>query len=196
MNMDYTRERAFELLRKHNKDEGHIKHAIAVEATMRYFAERMGGDVEKWGMAGLLHDIDWEKMQSTPERHTLEGARWLAEDGWPDDIVRAVLAHGWGMCSDTKPESDMEKVLYTIDELTGLVITAALVRPSRSVQDLEVKSVKKKWKDKAFARGVDRDLIVKGAEMIPMPLDEVIEWVIQALRLVEPELGLGESAEA
>jgi predicted hydrolase (HD superfamily) len=100
------------------------------------------------------------------------------------------------MCSDTKPESDMEKVLYTIDELTGLVITAALVRPSRSVQDLEVKSVKKKWKDKAFARGVDRDLIVKGAEMIPMPLDEVIEWVIQALRLVEPELGLGESAGA
>lgn len=106
-----------------------------------------------------------------------------------------MLAHGWSICSDVKPESDMEKVLFTVDELTGLVITAALVRPSRSVRDLEVKSVKKKWKDKAFAKGVDRDLIVKGAEMIPMPLDTVIEWVIHALRRVEPEIGLG-SAES
>ncbi len=189
--MDYTRERALAFLREHNKDDGHIKHALAVEAAMRFFADKMSGDVEKWGIAGLLHDVDWEKTQDTPEKHTIEGARWLSEAGWPEDIVRAVLAHGWELCSDVRPESDMEKVLYTIDELTGLVVTAALVRPSRSVQDLEVKSVKKKWKDKAFARGVNRDLIVKGAEMIPMPLDTVIEWVILALRNIEPELGLG-----
>jgi len=194
--MNFTRENALDLLKKHNKDEGHIKHALAVEASMKFFAEKMGGDVEKWGMAGLLHDIDWEEMQETPERHTIEGARWLSEEGYPEDIVRAVLSHGWGICSDVQPENDMEKVLFTIDELTGLVMTAALVRPSRSVQDLEVKSVKKKWKDKAFAKGVDRELIVKGAEMIPMPLDTVIEWVILAMRRIEPELGLGSAAGA
>lgn len=194
--MNFTRENALDLLKKHNKDEGHIKHALAVEASMKFFAEKMGGDVEKWGMAGLLHDIDWEEMQETPERHTIEGARWLSEEGYPEDIVRAVLSHGWGICSDVQPENDMEKVLFTVDELTGLVMTAALVRPSRSVQDLEVKSVKKKWKDKAFAKGVDRELIVKGAEMIPMPLDTVIEWVILAMRRIEPELGLGSAARA
>lgn len=194
--MNFTRENALDLLKKHNKDESHIKHALAVESSMKFFAEKMGGDVEKWGMAGLLHDIDWEEMQETPERHTIEGARWLSEEGYPEDIVRAVLAHGWGICSDVKPENDMEKVLFTIDELTGLVMTAALVRPSRSVQDLEVKSVKKKWKDKAFAKGVDRELIVKGAEMIPMPLDTVIEWVILAMRRIEPDLGLGSAAGA
>lgn len=194
--MNFTRENALDLLKKHNKDEGHFKHALAVEASMKFFAEKMGGDVEKWGMAGLLHDIDWEEMQETPERHTIEGARWLSEEGYPEDIVRAVLSHGWGICSDVQPENDMEKVLFTIDELTGLVMTAALVRPSRSVQDLEVKSVKKKWKDKAFAKGVDRELIVKGAEMIPMPLDTVIEWVILAMRRIEPELGLGSAAGA
>lgn len=189
--MELSRDNALELLRKYNKDEGHIRHALAVEATMGFFAEKMGGDEELWKLAGLLHDIDWETTQENPERHTHEGAKWLADAGYPKDLSRAVLAHGWSICSEVKPESDMEKVLFTVDELTGLVITAALVRPSRSVRDLEVKSVKKKWKDKAFAKGVDRDLIVKGAEMIPMPLETVIEWVIQALRRVEPEIGLG-----
>jgi putative nucleotidyltransferase with HDIG domain len=189
--MELSRDNALELLRKYNKDEGHIRHALAVEATMGFFAEKMGGDEELWKLAGLLHDIDWETTQENPERHTHEGAKWLADAGYPEDLSRAVLAHGWSICSEVKPESDMEKVLFTVDELTGLVITAALVRPSRSVRDLEVKSVKKKWKDKAFAKGVDRDLIVKGAEMIPMPLETVIEWVIQALRRVEPEIGLG-----
>lgn len=192
--MDLSRDAALELLRKYNKDESHIKHALAVEATMGYFASRMGGDVDKWKLAGLLHDIDWEVTQDNPERHTHEGAKWLAEAGYPEEISRAVLAHGWSIVSDVKPESDMEKVLFTVDELTGLVITAALVRPSRSVMDLEVKSVKKKWKDKSFARGVDRDLIVKGAEMIPMALDQVIEWVIGALREVEEDIGLGAKA--
>ena len=192
--MNISRNNALELLGKYNKDDGHIKHALAVEATMGFFASRMGGDVEKWKLAGLLHDIDWEITQENPEKHTHEGAGWLADAGYPEEISRAVLAHGWSICSDVRPESDMEKVLFTVDELTGLVITAALVRPSRSVMDLEVKSVKKKWKDKAFARGVDRDLIVKGAEMIPMPLDTVIEWVILALREVEPAIGLGGGA--
>ena len=193
--MEISRESALEMLRKHNRDESHLKHAFAVEATMGFFAGKLGGDVEKWRLAGLLHDIDWETTQAAPEKHTHEGSRWLAEAGYPEDIVRAVLAHGWGIVSDAKPESDMEKVLFTVDELTGLVMTAALVRPSRSVQDLEVKSVKKKWKDKAFARGVDRDLIVKGAEMIPLPLDTVIEWVILAMRNVERDLGLGAQAD-
>lgn len=192
--MDISQNQALELLRKYNKEDSHIKHALAVEATMGFFASRMGGDVAQWKLAGLLHDIDWEITQENPEKHTHEGAGWLADAGYPEEISRAVLAHGWSICSDVRPESDMEKVLFTVDELTGLVITAALVRPSRSVMDLEVKSVKKKWKDKAFARGVDRDLIVKGAEMIPMPLDTVIEWVILALREVEAEIGLGSEA--
>ena len=192
--MHISRNQALELLRKYNKEDSHIKHALAVEATMGFFASRMGGDVAQWKLAGLLHDIDWEITQKNPEKHTHEGAGWLADAGYPEEISRAVLAHGWSICSDVRPESDMEKVLFTVDELTGLVITAALVRPSRSVMDLEVKSVKKKWKDKAFARGVDRDLIVKGAEMIPMPLDTVIEWVILALREVEAEIGLGSEA--
>lgn len=130
--MDLSRDAALELLKKYNKDESHIKHALAVEATMGYFASRMGGDVDKWKLAGLLHDIDWEVTQDTPHLHTHEGAKWLEEAGYPEEIYRAVLAHGWSIVSDVKPESDMEKVLFTVDELTGLVITAALVRPSRS----------------------------------------------------------------
>ena len=193
--MEKTRENALELLRKYNKDESHIKHALAVEAAMAYFAGKMDGDVEKWSMAGLLHDIDWETTQENPERHTHEGAKWLEAEGYPAELSRAVLAHGWSICSDVKPETDMEKVLFTVDELTGLIITAALVRPSRSLADLEVKSVKKKWKDKAFARGVNREIIVQGAEMIPLPLDTVIEWVILALRPIEKELGLGSAAQ-
>jgi putative nucleotidyltransferase with HDIG domain len=180
-----------ELLRKHNRDEGHIRHALAVEATMRWFAREAGADEELWGMAGLLHDIDWEKMQATPHLHTKEGAAWLRAEGYPEEIARAVEAHGWGLCSDVEPKSDMEKTLFTIDELTGMVITAALVRPSRSLADLEVKSVKKKWKDKAFARGVDRELILKGAGMMGMELDDLILGVIEAMRPVEKDLGLG-----
>jgi putative nucleotidyltransferase with HDIG domain len=189
--MELSRSAAMELLRKHNKDEGHIRHALAVEATMRWFAREAGADEELWGMAGLLHDIDWEKMQATPHLHTKEGAAWLRAEGYPEEIARAVEAHGWGLCSDVEPKSDMEKTLFTIDELTGMVITAALVRPSRSLADLEVKSVKKKWKDKAFARGVDRELILKGAGMMGMELDDLILGVIEAMRPVEKDLGLG-----
>jgi putative nucleotidyltransferase with HDIG domain len=186
-----SREEAMNVLREYNKDESHIKHALAVEAAMRYFARKADADMEKWGVVGLLHDIDWERTQDTPERHTHEGALWLEAKGYPEDIVRAVKAHGWGMVSDVKPVSLMEKTLYAVDELTGLVIAAALVRPSKSLQDLTVKSVKKKWKDKAFARGVNRDVILKGAEMLDVVIDELIDGVISALQPIEEELGLG-----
>ena len=189
--MELSRSATLELLRKHNKDEGHIRHALAVEATMRWFARKAGADEDLWGIAGLIHDIDWEEMQATPQLHTKEGAKWLRSEGYPEEIARAVEAHGWGICSDVEPKSPMEKTLFTIDELTGMVITAALVRPSRSLSDLEVKSVKKKWKDKAFARGVDRDLILKGADMMGVQLDDLIQGVIEAMRPVERELGLG-----
>ena len=189
--MELSRSDTLELLRKHNKDEGHIRHALAVEATMRWFARKAGADEDLWGIAGLIHDIDWAEMQATPQLHTKEGAKWLRSEGYPEEIARAVEAHGWGICSDVEPKSPMEKTLFTIDELTGMVITAALVRPSRSLSDLEVKSVKKKWKDKAFARGVDRDLILKGADMMGVQLDDLIQGVIEAMRPVERELGLG-----
>ena len=189
--MELSRSATLELLRKHNRDEGHIRHALAVEATMRWFARKAGADEDLWGIAGLIHDIDWEEMQATPHLHTNEGAKWLRSEGYPEEIARAVEAHGWGICSDVEPKSPMEKTLFTIDELTGMVITAALVRPSRSLSDLEVKSVKKKWKDKAFARGVDRDLILKGADMMGVQLDDLIQGVIEAMRPVERELGLG-----
>lgn len=186
-----TRDEALNLLKEHNRDNNHIKHALAVEAAMRYFAGQKGGDPDLWGMTGLLHDIDWEETQEDPEKHTSVGAQWLKEAGYPEEIVRAVQAHGWGICSDVEPVSDMEKTLYAVDELTGLVMAAALVRPSRSLQDLKVKSVKKKWKDKAFARGVDRDIIDKGVEKLGTTRDELIEGVLQAMRPIEKDLGLG-----
>jgi predicted hydrolase (HD superfamily) len=164
---------------------------LAVEAVMRHLARKKGGDENMWGVIGLVHDLDYEEH---PEEHLRHAQGILRGEGWPEEYIRAVASHGWGLCTDVAPVTDLEKALYAIDELTGLVAAAALVRPSRSVLDLPVKSVLKKWKDKAFARGVDRDLIVKGAEMIPMPLDTVIEWVILALREVEAEIGLGAGA--
>jgi putative nucleotidyltransferase with HDIG domain len=186
-----TREEAFALLKKHNKDESHIKHALAVEGTMRHFARKMGGDENLWGVAGILHDIDWEKTMSDPARHCNLAPELLREAGVEENIIHAVQSHGWSICTDVEPRDDMEKTLFTIDELTGLVITAGLVRPSKSLSDLEVKSVRKKWKDKAFAKGVNREIIQKGAGMMGMPLDEVIENTILAMRPIEKEIGLG-----
>jgi len=185
--MEITRENALSLLKKHNND---IKHALAVEATMRYFAEKMGGDPNLWGFVGIIHDIDWEKCENEVSKHCNLAPQILREEGVSDEIIHAVQSHGYGICTNVKPENDMEKTLYTIDELTGLIITAGLVRPSKSLSDLEVSSVKKKWKDKAFARGVNRELILKGAEMMGKPIEEIIEWVILALRPVEKEIGL------
>jgi putative nucleotidyltransferase with HDIG domain len=186
-----TRDEAYALLRKYNTDESHIRHARAVEETMRHFARKMGGDEALWGVAGILHDIDWEKTMDEPERHCNLAPELLREAGVDETLIRAVQAHGWSLCTDVEPLSDMEKTLFAIDELTGLIITAGLVRPSKSLGDLEVKSVKKKWKDKAFAKGVNRDVVQKGAERMGMPLDEVIGETILALRPVEKEIGLG-----
>lgn len=188
--MTITREDALNLVKEHNQDQGHVRHALAVEACMRYFAVKAGQDPDLWGLAGLVHDIDWEEVSSCPEKHTELGASILKEKGYSDEIVRAVRAHGWGICSDVEPISDMEKTLFSVDELTGLVMTTALVRPSRSLSDLTVKSVKKKWKDKRFAAGVDRDLIEKGAAMMNIELSDLINGVIEAMRPIQEDLGL------
>ena len=182
-----TREEALALLKKYNKNESLIKHALAVEGVMRYMARKRGGDEEKWGVIGLIHDLDYEQF---PDQHCKKTEEILREDNWPEEYIRAVVSHGWGICSDVKPESDVEKVLYAIDELTGLVVTSALVRPSKSVMDMKAKSVKKKWKQKQFAAGVDRSIIERGAEMMGVALSELITDTIMGMREVAEEIGL------
>ena len=182
-----TREEAFSLLKQYNQNESLIKHALAVEGVMRYFARKRGEDEDKWGTIGLIHDLDYEKF---PEQHCRKTEEILRENNWPEEYIRAVVSHGWGICSDVKPESELEKVLFTIDELTGLVVTTALVRPSKSVLDVKTKSVKKKWKDKRFAAGVDRSIIEKGAAMLGMELSDVISDTIMGMREVAEEIGL------
>jgi len=182
-----SREEAFTLLKKYNRSESLIKHALAVEGVMRYCARKRGADEDRWGVIGLIHDLDYEQY---PEQHCQKTADILRENDWPEDDIRAVVSHGWGICTDVAPQSEMEKVLYTIDELTGLVVTTALVRPSKSVMDLKAKSVKKKWKDKRFAAGVDRSIIEKGAAMLGVELSEVITDTIMGMRAVADEIGL------
>ena len=182
-----TREEALALLKKYNKNESLIKHALAVEGVMRYMARKRGGDEEKWGGIGLIHDLDYEQF---PDQHCKKTEEILRENNWPEEYIRAVVSHGWGICTDVKPESDMEKVLYAIDELTGLVVTSALVRPSKSVMDMKAKSVKKKWKQKQFAAGVDRSIIERGAEMMGVELSELITDTIMGMREVADEIGL------
>ena len=182
-----TREEAFSLLKQYNQNESLIKHALAVEGVMRYFARKRGEDEDKWGIIGLIHDLDYEKY---PEQHCRKTEEILRQNEWPEDYIRAVVSHGWGICSDVKPESELEKILFTIDELTGLVVTTALVRPSKSVLDVKTKSVKKKWKDKRFAAGVDRSIIEKGAAMLGMELSDVISDTIMGMREVAEEIGL------
>lgn len=182
-----NRDAAMQLLREYNQDESHIKHALAVEATMRHFAALRGEDADKWGLIGLMHDLDWEKH---PERHCSVTKEVLEAHGWPEDYIRAIMSHAWGMFTDVKPELEMEKVLYTIDELTGLVVATALVRPSKSLSDLTTKSVRKKWKEKSFAAGVDRTVIEKGAEMLGGDLNDIIGATIDGMKHVAAELGL------
>jgi len=182
-----SREEAFSLLKKYNKNEGLIKHALAVEAVMRYYARKIGEDEEKWGVIGLIHDLDYEQF---PEQHCHKTEEILILEKWPDEYIRAVVSHGWGICTDVEPRSELEKVLYAIDELTGLVVTTALVRPSKSVMDMKAKSVQKKWKDKSFAAGVNREVIEKGAGMLGVELSELINDVIMGMREVADEIGL------
>ena len=187
-----TREEALNLLRQYNKNESLIKHAMAVEGVMRYIARKRGEDEEKWGVIGLIHDLDYEQF---PDQHCKKTEEILTDNDWPEAYIRAVVSHGWGICTDVKPESDMEKVLYAIDELTGLVVTSALVRPSKSIMDMKAKSVKKKWKQKQFAAGVDRSIIEKGAEMLGVELGELITDTIMGMREVAEEIGLKGNVE-
>ncbi|MFH1951480.1 MAG: HD domain-containing protein [Pseudomonadota bacterium] len=188
-----TREDAYALLTKYNRSESLIKHALAVEGVMRYFARKREEDEEKWGVIGLVHDLDYEQF---PKEHCRKSVKILKENGWPEEYVRAVISHGWGICSDAEPQSELEKVLYAIDELTGLVVTTALVRPSKSVLDVKAKSVKKKWKDKRFAAGVDRSIIEKGAEMLGIELTDLITDTIMGMREVADAIGLKGSPDA
>ena len=178
---------ALQLLKEYNNDESLIKHALSVEGVMRYMARKRGEDEDKWGIIGLVHDLDYEKY---PEQHCKKSKEILQEKGWPEEYIRAIISHGWGTCSDVKPETVLEKTLYTIDELTGLVVTTALVRPSKSVMDVKVKSVKKKWKDKRFAAGVNREIIQKGAEMLGVDLTELIDDTIKGMQEIADSIGL------
>ena len=182
-----TRDEALSLLRQYTESDALLKHAYAVEAVMRRFAARFGEDPDAWGLDRLLHDVDYEKW---PDEHLQVALRILKEAGFDEAFIRAVCAHGYGLCTDVKPELPVEKTVYTIDELTGLITAAALMRPSRSVMDMEVKSVKKKFKDKHFAAGVNRDVILSGCDMLGMTLDDVIAESIEGMRDAHEALGL------
>lgn len=182
-----TRDEAWMLFKKYNKSESLTKHALAVEGVMRYMAKKYGEDEEKWGLVGLVHDLDYEKF---PDLHCQKTEEILRENKWPEELIRAVLSHGWQIVTDIEPKSLMEKTLYAIDELTGLVVTSALVRPSRSVLDMKAKSVKKKWNDKRFAAGVNREVIEKGAELLNIELSELITDTIMGMREVAEDIDL------
>ncbi len=182
-----TREEALNLLQKHVTSDALIKHALAVEAVMAHFAEKFGEDVEKWRVIGLVHDLDYEKY---PDEHCHKTREMLEAEDWPEEYIRAIQSHGYGICTDVEPLEKMEKVLYTIDELTGLINATVLLRPSRSILDLTPKSVKKKWKQKGFAAGVNREIIDKGLQMLGMERDEIIAETIKGMQKVAEEIGL------
>jgi predicted hydrolase (HD superfamily) len=182
-----TRENAWILLNKYNKTDSLIKHALAVEGVMRHFARKFGGNEDEWGIIGLIHDLDYEMY---PEEHCVKTKEILLENNWPDHLIRAVMSHGYGMVTDVEPQSLMEKTLYTIDELTGLITAAAYMRPSKSVMDMEVKSVMKKFKTKSFAAGVDREIILKGCDLLGMDIKEVISECILGMRAIAPSIGM------
>jgi len=182
-----TREAALEILHEYNKGDRLRKHAYSVEGVMRYIARKRGEDEDKWGIIGLMHDLDYEQF---PDQHCTKTREILEEYSWPEEYIRAIVSHGWGICSDVEPKSTLEKTLYAIDELTGLIAANAMVRPSKSVMDMTVKSVKKKWKSPAFAAGVDRSIIQRGAEMLGVGIEELIEDTIMGMREVADVIGL------
>ena len=182
-----TYDEALSLFKEFNQTESLLKHAYSVEGVMRYMARKMGEDEEKWGIIGLVHDLDYERF---PDQHCKKSPEILKDRGWPEEYIRAVVSHGWGLCSDVEPQTPMEKMLYTIDELTGLITAVAIIRPSKSVADFEAKSVMKKWKDRSFAAGVDRSVIEKGAVMLGLELRELITDVIMGMRDVADRIGL------
>lgn len=179
------REKAIGLLKKYNKDEFHLRHAYTVEQVMRYFAKENGYNEDFWGLVGLLHDVDFEKF---PEEHCKKAPELLKEIEASDEMIHAICSHGYGICSDIKPEHEMEKILFAVDELTGLIWAAAKMRPSQSTKDMEVSSLKKKFKDKKFAAGCSRDVIKQGAEMLGWELDTLLEKTILAMRECEDRI--------
>ncbi len=182
-----TRNEAFELLKKHTKTESLIRHGLAVESVMRYYAQKHNEDEDKWGIIGLVHDLDWDQY---PEEHCKKTREILEFEKWPEEYIRAIESHAWLTCTDIEPKTILEKTLYAVDELTGLVTTTALIRPSKSVLDVKVKSVNKNWKNKRFAAGVDRTVIARGAEMLNMELSDLIQGCIEGMQKVADELGL------
>lgn len=185
MNANFTREEALALLKKYNQEPFHIQHALTVEGVMRWYARENGEDEEFWGLAGLLHDVDFERW---PEEHCKKAPELLAEINASEELVHAVCSHGYGICCEVEPEHIMEKILFASDELTGLIGAAALMRPSKSVMDMETKSLKKKFKDKRFAAGCSRDVIEKGAQMLGWELNDLFEKTILAMRSCEAEV--------
>ena len=187
MTSKLTRDEAFVLLRKYNKEPFHIQHALTVEGVMRWYAKELGyGEEEEyWGITGLLHDIDFELY---PQEHCQKAPELLREGGVDEDMIYSVCSHGYGICCDLEPKHEMEKVRFAADELTGLIWSAALMRPSKSVMDMEVKSLKKKFKDKKFAAGCSRDVIRQGAERLGWELDELFEKTILAMRSCEAQV--------
>lgn len=185
MNANFTREEALALLKKYNQEPFHIQHALTVEGVMRWYARENGENEEFWGLAGLLHDVDFERW---PEEHCKKAPELLAEINASEELVHAVCSHGYGICCEVEPEHIMEKILFASDELTGLIGAAALMRPSKSVMDMETKSLKKKFKDKRFAAGCSRDVIEKGAQMLGWELNDLFEKTILAMRSCEAEV--------
>lgn len=181
------REEAWSILSENVRSETLRSHALAVEAVMRHIARKKGEDEEMWGVIGLVHDVDYERF---PDDHLSRAAEILGSRGWPEEYVRAVVSHGWGICTDVEPVTLLERTLFAVDELTGLVAAAALVRPSKSVLDLSVKSVMKKWKDRSFAAGVDRSVIEKGAAMLGVEVAELAADTIEGMRAVAGRIGL------
>jgi putative nucleotidyltransferase with HDIG domain len=182
-----NREDALSLLNEYNSNDSLLKHALAVEGVMRYIAKKKGEDEDKWGVIGLIHDLDYERF---PEEHCRKTGEILKERGWPEEYIRAAVSHGWGICSDVEPQNELEKTLFAIDELTGFITACALVRPSKSVMDLETKSAKKKWKQKNFAAGANREVIEKGAQMLGVELSTLITDTIMGMREVSNAIGL------
>ena len=185
---DYiSRDAAFQLLKEHNKDAFHIQHAITVEAVMKWFAQDQGfGDeAEYWGIVGLLHDIDFEEY---PEEHCIKAPELLLAGGVGEDIIHSVVSHGYGITVDVKPEHQMEKILFAADELTGLIWACELMRPSQSTKDMELKSLKKKYKNLKFAAGCSREVIGKGAELLGWELEELQQKTLDAMKASEDEI--------
>ncbi len=177
------RDQAWSVFRKYNQSPSLCRHALAVEAVMRHFATTAGEDPEVWGVVGLLHDIDYEQW---PEEHCKKAEQLLKDEGLDQALIRAVVSHGYGIVVDVVPETRMEKTLFAVDELTGLIAAASLMLPSKSVHDLKLSSLKKKWKDKRFAAGVNRDIVLQGCEMLGLELDQLMQETIEGMKTARP----------